>query len=287
MNNQLQRGVGHGSAIRFLAIQADEAVATAMQRHNLDEKGTIIIGEAMIAALMMSAYIKGEERITVQLQCDKPVLSVICDVDAEGNVRARLSPTHVRGDHATLTGVMLVIKHSATKELYRGATEIRGEGIPAALARHLSQSSQVDTVLRISVQVAPDGRVSAGGLLVERMPPVADLPSLSPAAFAETYGGLLQADPEALFAEIARGTLLGEDLMPAEVRPVAWRCKCSQPRVEGMLTALGVTELKSMLAEDDGATITCHFCNLQYTVNGQRLTALIKALIKALTPSES
>ncbi len=278
MSDQLQRGVGHGSAVRFLSARADTAVATAAERHSLDEKGTVIIGEAMIAALMMSAYIKGDERITVQIQSETPRLSLICDVDAAGNIRARLSPTHVHGEATTLTGVMLVIKHNVSAELYRGATEIRSEGIPAALARHLAQSSQVDTTMRFSVRVAPDGSVSARGLLVERMPPAADLPSLTPEGFAHFYGGLSLADPEALFAEVAQGSLMGEDLMAAEVRPVSWRCQCSQGRVEGMLSALGPEELKSMLAEDDGATITCHFCNLQYTVTGARLATLIDAL---------
>ncbi len=278
VSDELQRGVGHGSAIRFLSIQADAAVATAAERHSLDAEGTAIIGEAMIAALLMSAHIKGEERITLQIQCEQPRLSLICDVDAEGSVRARLSPTHVRGDRTRLSGVMLVIKHSATEELYRGVTEIRDEGIPAALARHLSQSSQVDTALRFSVRTGSDGSVAAAGLLVERMPPAPGLPSLEPEEFAATYGQLSQADPAALFDEVARGRLLGEDLLPAEVRPVSWRCRCSQPRVEGMLVALGVDELQSMLDEDDGATITCHFCNLQYTVDGARLAELIAAL---------
>jgi redox-regulated HSP33 family molecular chaperone len=45
-----------------------------------------------------------------------------------------------------------------------------------------------------------------------------------------------------------------------------------------MLTALGVEELHSMLTEDNGATITCHFCNLQYTVTGARLAEIIVSL---------
>ena len=274
MSDLLKRGVAHDSAVRFLSVRADEAVAIATQRHNLDRKGTEIIGEAMIAALMMSAYIKGNERITMQIQCEKPRLSLICDVNAEGHIRARLSPTRVRGDHTTLAGVMLVIKHNASEELYRGVTEIQQEGIPTALQRHLQNSSQVDTVLKFDV--TPGGR--AAGLLVERLPAASGLTSLTPDAFNATYGDLAAADGERLFAEVERDTLMGYDLLSAEARPITWRCQCSQARVEGMLTALGAEQLHEMLEEDGGAEITCHFCNLQYTVSGPRLAEIIESL---------
>lgn len=278
MSDELKRGVGHGSAIRFLSVQASEAVAIARQRHNLDEAATVVIGEAMIAALMMSAYIKGEERITMQLQCEAPRLSLICDVDAEGSIRARISPTSVRGDTSTLDGLMLVIKHNAREELYRGITEVKSEGIPQALARHLAKSSQIETALRFAVSAAADGTVSAAGLLIERMPATPGLPSLSPEEFTSLYGDIADAEAGPLFAQIDRGQLRTQDLLPAEIRPVSWRCRCSQERVEGMLVALGVEELHSMLAEDNGAAITCHFCNLQYTVTGARLAELIASL---------
>ena len=278
MSDALKRGVGHGSAIRFLCVDASEAVATARQRHNLDEAATMVIGEAMIAALMMSAYIKGEERITMQLQCEQPRLSLICDVDAEGHIRARISPTHLRGKPKALSGVMLVIKHNAREELYRGVTEVREEGIPQALARHLTTSSQIETALRFSVTLSADGTLEAAGILVERMPATPGLPSLSAAEFTARYGAIADAEPGPLFAEIDQGTLLTQALLPAEVRPVAWRCRCSQARVEGMLTALGVEELHSMLTEDGSASVTCHFCNLQYTVTGERLAEIIAAL---------
>ena len=278
MSDELKRGVSHGSAIRFLSVQASEAVTIARQRHNLDDAATVVIGKAMIAALMMSAHIKGEERITMQLQCEEPRLSLICDVDANGHIRARLSPTHLRGETELLDGLMLVIKHNASEELYRGITEIKNEGIPQALARHLATSSQVETALRFAVSTAADGTVQAAGLLVERMPSAPGLPSLSPEEFAALYGDLAEADPGPLFTELERGQLRTQDLLPAEIRPVAWRCHCSQHRVEGMLVALGVEELHSMLTEDNGASVTCHFCNLQYTVTGARLAELIASL---------
>ncbi len=275
MSDRLIRGLGCGSAVRFLCCEATAAVAEAAACHQLSPAATALIGEAMVGALLMSATIKGEERITVQLQVERPPMSVICDVTAEGGIRARISPTTLPAGTARITGMMLVIKHSARKEMYRGVTEISDETITAALARHLERSSQVGARLLTAVHLDDSGQITqAAGLLIERMPPSPGLPSLDEATFTTQLDA---ADADAALAEVAGGHLLGEPLLVAEERPVRWQCRCSQERVESMLMGLGVDELEEMLAKDGGAEVTCHFCSTCYTIAAPRLSEMIVA----------
>ena len=46
-------------------------------------------------------------------------------------------------------------------------------------------------------------------------------------------------------------------------------------RIESMLYGLGAEELNDMLVKDNGAEVTCHFCNDVFNVTGRRLRALI------------
>lgn len=230
----------------------------------------------MTAALMMSAHIKGEERITLQLQCEQPPLSVVCDVTADGGVRGRLSPPNAQiRTHMRLTGMMMVIKHNANTELYRGVTAITDQTIAQALSTHLRDSSQVDAIVRIHSELGPDKRMSwAGGVLIERMPPAQDLPHLTSDEFEAHYGTLRSVTGDALREVMTQRSVLGSPTMVMEARDVRWQCSCSRERVMGMLISLGESELQDMIDKDHGAEITCHFCNEQYRVSEDELVVL-------------
>ena len=282
MSGHLQRGLTAESAARFLAVEACAVAEEARWRHGLNRGASRVLGEAMVAALMMAAYLKGDERITLQIQAEQPRLGLSVDVTAAGEIRAQLRPPAVQvPTHGQLRGVMVVIKHNAQKELYRGATAIEEESLAAALGRHLRESSQVGAIIRLVCEVGADGAVvQAGGLLVERLPPAEGLPTLSAEAFEAHYGdvrGMSGAAVAAVVRADGGGELLGAPLAVMEQRPVIWRCRCSQERVEGMLAGLGADELRSMIEEDGGAEVTCHFCQERYVVDEARLRALLSA----------
>ena len=46
--------------------------------------------------------------------------------------------------------------------------------------------------------------------------------------------------------------------------------------MEALLYQMGPGELQTMKDEDGGAEVTCHFCNIRYQVDGNRLMELIE-----------
>jgi molecular chaperone Hsp33 len=81
----------------------------------------------------------------------------------------------------------------------------------------------------------------------------------------------------------AVGQLLGH-LQPevlGESAPV-FRCNCSRSRIEKALVTLGQEELNSMIEEQHGAQVDCHFCNKRYEFSeGDLKTLLAHALGEA------
>ena len=45
---------------------------------------------------------------------------------------------------------------------------------------------------------------------------------------------------------------------------VKFECRCSRERVANVLRSLGVEEVRSVLAEQGGITVTCEFCQRPY-----------------------
>lgn len=273
MAGRLLRAFVGGRTARLQAVVATEAAEEARRAHALGVGGATYAAEGIVAAMLLASHIKGEERILLQFQGSRPRFALVAEVDAEGHVRARLSPSDVPHLNS-LDGIFMVIKSDDQKELYRGLVEARGQTVEQALTSYFASSQQVDAVLRIAVRFGPDGSVAfAGGFSVERLPESADLPWVTPAAFAARYEALASADVEEVIAQVAFEKLDGDAIEALEARDVVWRCRCSIGKVEGTLAALGVTELLSM-ADEGGAEVICHFCNTAWRVPPDRLHAL-------------
>jgi molecular chaperone Hsp33 len=264
-------------AVRVLIVEAHGPAREAARRHDLSPAASQFTAEAMVAAALLSSHLKGDEQLTLQIQGSQPRLAIYVDQTADGRQRARTSPAHLPKT-GPLSGAMLAIKSVDDREVYRGITEIEGS-IERALSTHLGDSAQVDAVLRVHVACGDDGLVhSAAGLLLERLPPEADLPSISSEAFAERYSFLADADAAQLMTELAFGNLQGEALEILDSRPLVWQCRCSIERVRTSLSALGTDTLAEMIAEDGGAEVTCHFCNEVYHLDAAALEAIRQAL---------
>ena len=72
-------------------------------------------------------------------------------------------------------------------------------------------------------------------------------------------------------------TALGD--VPFEVleeREVGFSCTCSYERAVSLVSSIDGAELESMLREDKGAALTCHFCNETYLIDESALSAMVE-----------
>lgn len=284
VEGSLHRGFVGNRTARFLAAELAKLAELARVQHQLEPAAAKVCAEAMVATLLMSAWVKGRERVTVQIQAERPRFAFVADADAEAGIRARMSPSKLRRmrKDGGVDGYLHAIRSDIKKEIYRGITALDGRTVEASLAAHLRDSEQVEGFLRIGVSQDPDGRITfAGGLLVERLPPHDELPWITAEDFHSTYSGLAEEAVNDLLVALAFGKIAGQEIELLENRKAHWRCDCSMERIEAMLYTLGVSELAAMLEEDGQAEVTCHFCNVPYVVPSVRLEALLEQHARA------
>lgn len=279
MADSLVRGILGDGVGRLFAIDVTGVAEQCRQLHKLRGDAVKLAAEAVVASVVLAGQIKGEERVSVQLQCSRPQCAFIADVDATGGIRARFTPDVVFiSDKTGIDGMMLAIKSLPGKELYRGVTEISTENIVGALNRHMGASAQVDNILRIDVAVAEDGTIErAGGLMIERLPSPAARELEASAEFVVAFDPVREMSIETIWNALDAGTLQDHPIEILETTEVAWRCSCGQERIEAILASLPVEELTSMLEEDGKAEVICHFCNVSYQVTGERLQQMVVA----------
>ena len=77
--------------------------------------------------------------------------------------------------------------------------------------------------------------------------------------------------------DLARLALGDIDFDVLEESDVAFRCNCSIERARTLIAALGPTEVKSMLADDRGAVMSCGFCSEVYQLDEDDLKGILAA----------
>ena len=71
--------------------------------------------------------------------------------------------------------------------------------------------------------------------------------------------------------------ILGDmDLEILDKTPTQFLCGCSKEHIARGLIALGKQELQSMIDDGESITVTCHFCNTDYTYSVDELKELLQ-----------
>ena len=255
--------------VRVMAVVAVGSAEELRQRHELKSMAAILGAEGLIASLLLSAHVKGEERLTVNVRCERPPFAFLADVNGDGTLRARFTPEVLHSNRA-FSGMMSVLKSLGPKELYKGVAEVQNERFDGALQRYLTTSQQVDGRVRILAELDAEGRVSfAAGLLVERLP---DMPREE---FEALFDGSLQGDFKELMTHFAFGQLAGGPIEVLGATDVRYQCNCTRDRVVDVLRAIGQEEVASLLAEQGQAEVICHYCNTKYVIDAEGLGELL------------
>lgn len=280
MEDRLWIALVFDGTARMLWVDAREVATETVRRHGLTGRAARLAAEMILANVLLGAWIKGEERLMLQLQASDPQAAFLGEIDALGRFRGRFTPDTVDGSGLAIEGLMLAIKSLGAKELYRGVTEVDGETVASALERHLQSSAQVPARARFDVALNDDGTFErAMAVVIERLP---DEGGKAIAGEGGDFDALVDQvaaiAPESLSEQLLNKELLGEPVVLLTELPLVYQCTCSRERVTNMLRSLGASELSDMVQEDKGAEITCHFCNEPYTFDEAELAALVVEL---------
>jgi molecular chaperone Hsp33 len=235
------------------------------------------------AAALLSANLKFNGSIIMQIHGDGPVRLLVVECDADLRLRATAkAPDAVVADDATLTS--LLNAHGKGRFIITLDPAGKSAG-PAAIPGHraagrrrrgtvienyMLRSEQLDTKLWL----AADDTVSRG-LLLQKLP---------------HHGGKAEATPlsedEALEtwnrAVILGSTLKEEELLSTGIDVLIQRlfweetirvfdplhpqfhCSCTREKVGNMLKMLGREEVESVIAEHGSVAVNCDFCGQHY-----------------------
>lgn len=288
MEDYLLKALCFDGQIRAFAVNATKTVSEAQVRHDSWNTSSAALGRTMVGGLMLGALNKGEDKITVKVQGDGPGGSIVVGSNGHGDVKGYIQNPHVsiplnekgkidvRGAVGT-KGTLSVIKDLGLKEPFSGQVPLVSGELGEDFTYYLANSEQVPSAVGLSVLVDKDDSIkAAGGFMIQVMPNATD----------ETITEIEKRIAEIPFVSrlIERGEtpeqilfrLLGEENVKIlDKMPVQFKCDCSKEKFSSAIISLGVSEIRQMITEDQGAEAVCHFCNEKYHYDEAELESLI------------
>ncbi len=267
------------SLVRGELIEISDAWQQVQSRRTYPAVVSAIMGEMMAAAALLSANLKFDGTIIMQIHGDGPVQLLVAECDAALRLRAtaKLRENAEISEQAGLQELVnangegrFAITLDPTdkqpgQQAYQGIVALEGESVATVIENYMMRSEQLDTRLWL----AADDKV-ARGLLLQKLPD--DGGKITPLADADVWNRTVT-----LASTLNQQELLGTDIMTLlqrlyweetvrvfDPRHPTFHCGCSREKVGNMLKMLGREEIDSALADLGKLDINCDFCGQDY-----------------------
>ena len=263
--------------VRGVVMNGTRMVNEMRANHELGILETLVLGRAYLGAGLMSAGLKGSDRISLEFDCSGPIKGLTVEANAFGEVRGFLKnipiPIAKPMENFDLSpffgaGFLAVTKHlEDAKHPFTGRVILKYGNVAQDLANYYLTSEQIPTAFNLSIKFDRQGRVTgAGGIFLQAMPQADD----ELAASLEERVINLPSLGEVFTGEIDPETIIGKSFRDYSPRFLAnhrieFMCHCNQDRVRNLLMMLPVTDLRDI--RDNGpfpVEMRCHYCNTRY-----------------------
>ena len=268
--------------VRGQLVHMDESWTTAMACSDYPETVSTVLGEAFVAATLMAGIIKFDGKITLQLRGKGNVHLLVVQVTNTGKMRGlarwtntpeNTSLSEVFGTDATMS---IIIEANQFTEPYQGIVPLEGEQLSDALTHYFAVSEQLQTQMFLHVSQS-----TAAGMLLQALPAEEQHGNDADGFNRATVLGRSSSKEE--MQQLPADELLHRLFHEEQVRlfdeqPIQFACSCSKERTDGLLTGLGEEEVNSILEEQGQVSISCEFCNAEYSYDSVDVAALFKGL---------
>lgn len=270
--------------VRGVILHGTRMVNEMRANHHLGILETLVLGRAYLGAGLMSATLKGSDRLNLKIDCSGPIKGLAVETNAFGEVRGYLKNVPIAIDRPLAdfdlspffgAGILAVTRHlEKAKTPFTGQVILKYGNLAKDLAYYYLTSEQIPTAFNLSIKFDPSGRViGAGGVLVQALPgadekvieklenQILDLPSPGEAFSADE-------EPRALVNsafDLFKPRFLAE-------RRIEFMCHCNKDRLKNVLTMLPIEDLKDI--RDNGPfplEMCCHYCNTVHAFSQEEI----------------
>ncbi len=270
-NDILQRFTFDNSHVRGELVGLKQTLADIYQRQSYPEPVNNLLGELLVAAALLSATVKIEGLLSLQIQTDGPVRILLAETTHDGKLRgiARMDEEKEFTDGRLLgdKGQLIITIEPNQGRRYQGIVAIEEGSITKSLEAYFRQSEQLDTHLWIQCENGV-----AAGLFLQELPELGEVQEsldvdedawnrLNKLAQTIRTDELLYLNNQ----DILHRLYHEEQVRLYDDQPLQFSCSCSKDRLSVALTQIGYVECQDIIDEQQKIRADCQFCGQHYS----------------------
>ncbi|OOF44296.1 Hsp33 family molecular chaperone [Rodentibacter trehalosifermentans] len=278
-NDKLYRYLFQNRAVRGEWVRLNQSFVDTLNTHHYPEPVQNLLGEMMVATTLLTATLKFEGNITVQIQGDGPLRLSLVNGNDQQQIRALARVEGEISPEMTLhemigKGVLVITIAPKEGERYQGVIGLDKPTITECLEDYFARSEQLQTQLIIRTGEYA-GKPVAAGMLLQIMPDGEG----SPEDFEHLATLASTAKDEELFglpAEEMLYRLYHEETVEVyEPQNIQFFCGCSAERSGAALLLIPEAEIDEILEEHKGSIdMQCECCGTHYFFNKEAIEKL-------------
>ena len=282
MNSQpdiLHRYLFDDLHVRGELVQLSKTYQQIIAAHDYPLGVRQLLGELVAATCLLTATLKLEGEISVQLQGDGPIGYLAVNGGHNQKMRgiAKLKEaTTAQGLQDLIgKGTMIITIHPVKGEAYQGVVALEQSTIADCLSHYFKVSEQIPTMIWLYHN---DETQQVAGSLVQLLPDGDDkekqqndfehLCQLTNTLKAEE---IFTLDAETLLFRLYNQ----EKVRLFDPQVVEYQCSCSEEKCMNAISQIQATEIKSILSEQGSISMTCDYCLTTYAFYEKQLEHLI------------
>ncbi|MFQ2300586.1 Hsp33 family molecular chaperone HslO [Aeromonas dhakensis] len=275
MSNQdlLYRYLFEEYEVRGELVQLDHTYRHVVEAQNYPVQVQKLLGELLVATSLLTATLKFEGSITVQLQGNGPVRLAVINGDNNQQLRgvARYEgelPSDGKLQSLIGEGQLVITITPEQGERYQGIIALDADTLAGCLEQYFTQSEQLATKLWIRTGYH-EGAPHAAGILLQELPAQSEDHGDDFEHLTQLTSTIKDEELFGLEAEEILYRLYHQDKVRVfDPQAVEFRCTCSRERCEGALLQIEKEEVMEMVQELGKIGMHCDYCGAQYEFDG-------------------
>lgn len=263
------------SDVRGKIVRLQKSAQTIMEQHDYPVVIRDILGELLVAAVLLSSTFKYEGQLTLQFQSEGVLKMLVAKCNHRFEIRG-LAQWDQEADiqqleNAFFSGQLIItLENSRDNQRHQSIVDINHQTISEAIETYFNQSEQIPTKIILAHE-----KQHFAGFLVQKMPSH----SIEQLSFWEHVTILTKTlKSEELIqwdnARLLKNLFHEEDIRLFDLQSIIFKCSCSEEKSKNTLQLLGRKEALEHFLTNKILTVTCDYCNQQYHFTKQQVDIL-------------
>ena len=283
--DKLHRFIFTQANVRGELVRLDESLNNIIHSYEYPVQIQSLLSEMAAATSLLTATLKFEGEISLQIQSKGPVSYAVLNATHEQTLRgvARWDESldSLPESFAELVkqAVLVITITPDEGERYQGVVSLDKPSLAACIEGYFSQSEQLATSVHLMTDLSDAKNAKAAGILLQVLPTDASATDVSQATEFEHISALTDTlTSNEVFSLSVEDILYRlyhqEDIELYSPQAVSFACTCSKERSAEALRHVEKAELLAIAEEEGAVKMNCQYCHTEYRFDSIDIEAI-------------